>query len=154
MKDIFETRFHSHLQRLQQAMIDRGAADVQSSLDRRGVVSGAVLKKNPCPLDFAHPGGARSAQSLEKLTLLWRENKSGKFRLSSHVFNLAPQHHSVNVLVKRYTSHSPERATDGANPLIIPDGRQPAAISMSGTLLQESRQNRRRRVRKLAGSSA
>ena len=53
MKGVFKTRFHSHLQGLVDAMIDRDTTDIQSSLDVGGVLSGVMLQQNPRPLDLA-----------------------------------------------------------------------------------------------------
>ena len=55
-----------------------------------GYIAAMIVQRiQGVPLNLAHPGGTRRAQPLQKLMLLWRENKSGELRLSSHAPNLA-----------------------------------------------------------------
>src|SRR5664279_3519611 len=104
MKGVFDPSLHSHLQSLMQAMVNRDSADVQGSLDSRGIVAPLVLQKNPRPFDFPERCRSRGTQCCKALLFLCRKDQSWKLGFPGHAPNLTPPTLSVKVLMKRCTS--------------------------------------------------
>src|SRR5260370_3636584 len=98
MESVLESGFDSHFQSLMQAMINGDSADPKGSLDSRRVLSGAVLQKNPRPVNLTHPRGARSLQRCQSFFFLRSEGQSWEFGFSGHAPNCSMEDGSLSML--------------------------------------------------------